>query len=122
MIYGTWRTSMSNELCYKVTLDFVRLYAMKSGLYLDCLLIKILYWVWFRVYECFLLLEMNHYVGRRIETKDLECLFSGLNEILDQNFDWIIGYMIMKYFSVDLYFINGLFQEENMSKGICGNS
>ena len=92
---------MSNELCYKVTLDFVRLYSMKTGLYLDCLLIKILYWVWFRVYEvyeCFLLLKMNHYVGRRIETKDLECLFSGLNEILDQNFDWIIEYMIMKYF------------------------
>ena len=65
---------------------------------------------------------MNHYVRIRIETKDLECLFSGLNEILDQNFDWIIGYMIMMYFSIDLYFVNRLFQEENVSKGICENS
>ena len=70
--------------------DFTRLYWMKSKLYWDCLLIKILYWVWFRVhevYKCFLPLEMNYYVGIRIEIKDLEYLFSGLNEILDQNFD-----------------------------------
>ena len=65
---------------------------------------------------------MNYYVGIRIEIKDLEYLFSGLNEILDQNFDWIIGYMIMMYSSVDLYFVNGLFQEKNVSKGICENS
>ena len=55
---------------------------------------------------------MNYYIGIRIEIKDLEYLFSGLNEILDQNFDWIIGYMIMKYFSIDLYFVNGLFKRK----------
>ena len=55
---------------------------------------------------------MNHYVEIRIEIKDLECLFSGLIETMDQNFDWIIGHMIMIYFSVDLYFVNGLFLEE----------
>ena len=65
---------------------------------------------------------MNYYIGIRIEIKDLEYLFSGLNEILDQNFDWIIGYMIMMYFSVALYFVNRLFQKESVSIGICENS
>ena len=52
----------------------------------------------------------------KIEIKDLLCLLSWLHEI----FDWI--YIVMRYFSIDLYFLNGLFQKENVSIGICKNS
>ena len=66
--------------------------------------------------------EIESLCWDKIEIKDLLCLFSGLNEILDQNFDWIIGYMIMMYFFITLYFVNRLFQKKNASTGICENS
>ena len=34
----------------------------------------------------------------------------------------LLGYIIMRYFSIDLYFINRLFQKENVSIRICKNS
>ena len=84
-------------------------------------------WKCFGVYEVrksFVLSKLNHYVGIRLRLRLRICYvyLVGYMKFWIKIFDWIIGYMIMRYFSVDLYFINGLFQKEIVRIGICENS
>ena len=69
----------------------------------------------YEVCKSFVPLKLNHYVGIRTEIEDLHCLFSWLHELLDQNLFWL-DYWTYDHedFHVDLYFINGSFQEEDM--------